>query len=87
MAKGDFNIEEPDYYADDESISEDNLDKNSEETVKQEPKKTTPTDLYRQDYGENSDFSNIGVNKDALHTTEAINNLVLAFITINSPLN
>ena len=64
MAKGDFNIEEPDYYADDESISEDNLDKNSEETVKQEPKKTTPTDLYRQDYGENSDFSNIGVNKD-----------------------
>lgn len=52
MSKNDFNVEEPDYYVD--------LEENDNNDKKQELN-NEPQDLYHQDYGENSDFSNIGL--------------------------
>lgn len=56
MAKGDFNVEEPKYY--------ENSDENQKEEKKQVTQKQEKKDIYHQDYGENSDFSNIGLSKD-----------------------
>ena len=56
MAKGDFNVEEPDYY--------ENSDENQKEETEQVNEKQEKKDIYHQDYGENSDFSNIGISKD-----------------------
>lgn len=57
MAKGDFNVEEPDYYVNDDENKETKQEKEN-------PKQDKPVDIYHQDYSENSDFSHIGVNKD-----------------------
>lgn len=54
MSKSDFNIEEPDYYAPEE--------KDETQENKLEPQTNQTNDLYHQDYGENSDFSNIGID-------------------------
>lgn len=54
MAKSDFNVEEENYY--NEEATKKAKDKNEE--------KATTQDVYKQDYDENSDFSNIGINQD-----------------------
>lgn len=59
MAKGDFKVEEPDYY-----VNDDNEKDSSIKQEQTEPKQEKPVDIYHQDYSENSDFSHIGVNKD-----------------------
>lgn len=59
MAKGDFNVEEPDYYADSDQEEQNEISTN----YKQKPQKEEK-DIYHQDYGENSDFSNIGISQD-----------------------
>lgn len=51
MAKGDFNVEEPDYTVEEPK-------EESKETNKEKQK-----DAYHQDYGENSDYSNLGVTQ------------------------
>lgn len=61
MAKGDFNVEEPEYYEKSDEVEETETEETESEqtdTSKEE------TDLYHQDYGENSDFSKIGAYKD-----------------------
>ena len=59
MAKGDFKVEEPDYYVNDDNEKDSSV-KQEQTEIKQEQ----PVDIYHQDYSENSDFSHIGVNKD-----------------------
>lgn len=56
MAKSDFDVEESEYY--------DNSDEKQSEKNEQTKTNEEEKDLYHQDYGENSDFSQIGINKD-----------------------
>ena len=65
MARKDFNVEEPDYY-----VSGDALDENKEIVKENENKSEKiplekPSDIYHQDYGDNSDMSSIGTSRDA----------------------
>ncbi|MGN0992418.1 MAG: Ig-like domain-containing protein [Bacilli bacterium] len=63
MAKSDFNVEEPEYYEKNDEIQP--------EGTKQTKTNEEEKDLYHQDYGENSDFSKIGINKDLEYIDDA----------------